>query len=342
MRFVSSTTSYKYQEKVLIQKQNSRAGKKSVQNAKVITGTMERFDAAAVADLTTGIAVFKKRVDKNKLIENLRAQKTDEAVNVIPWEQMPTDLDKLSVTQSVAMEGGANVAIKALKPPKDALRFDIKSPGVQNFINDNVGNLIVQMESDGRQAVKNVVTRSFEQGLTPRRAANVIQEVVGLTDRQSAIVMNRHLTLLNEKARLIDRLADLEDRGLTKSPSAITVRRNLKALSDDAIEKKLLQSAASQQRNRARTIARTEITRAVNAGQQEMWDQAANIGLISAQSEKVWVTVPDGDRTQICTDLDGERRKLDETFFVAQTGESVQAPPAHPNCRSSLSLEQLI
>lgn len=85
-------------------------------------------------------------------------------------------------------------------------------------------------------------------------------------------------------------------------------------------------------RQRAMTIARTEIMAAENMGQLEAWRQAARDGLLPKEARKVWVMGPGACPT--CATVNGKAVKLEDPFPVVD----VLVPPAHPNCRCTVGL----
>lgn len=88
--------------------------------------------------------------------------------------------------------------------------------------------------------------------------------------------------------------------------------------------------------DRAEKIARTESMRAANEGQQQLWEQATEAGVLTGLESKVWITTPDDRLCPVCEPLDGQTVALDDTFDV--DGDSIDAPPAHPNCRCTMGL----
>jgi SPP1 gp7 family putative phage head morphogenesis protein len=88
--------------------------------------------------------------------------------------------------------------------------------------------------------------------------------------------------------------------------------------------------------DRADLIARTETMQAANDGQLDAWDQAQEAGLLTGDEKKEWITTPDDRICPICDDMDGEQVGLDEEFDV--DGDSLDGPPAHPNCRCTVGL----
>jgi len=87
---------------------------------------------------------------------------------------------------------------------------------------------------------------------------------------------------------------------------------------------------------RADVIARTESMRAANEGQQQLWAQAEEAGLLTGNEKQEWIVTPDDKLCPICEPLDGEQVGLDESFDV--DGEEIDGPPAHPNCRCVVAL----
>ena len=85
-------------------------------------------------------------------------------------------------------------------------------------------------------------------------------------------------------------------------------------------------------RQRARTIAVTEITRMYAEGNIMSWEAAGVVG------GKRWSTARDDKVCAICGPLDGMIVGLREDGFATKTsGLGIYAPPAHPMCRCWLT-----
>lgn len=93
-----------------------------------------------------------------------------------------------------------------------------------------------------------------------------------------------------------------------------------------------IKTAFNTSMTRARVIARTETTRALNMGARQV---AEGSGL---KLKKVWDAKLDNRTSDICIDLDGKEKPMNENF--SYKGESWNEPPAHPNCRSLIRYEQ--
>lgn len=84
--------------------------------------------------------------------------------------------------------------------------------------------------------------------------------------------------------------------------------------------------------NRARLIARTELNRAENVGHIDGARQS-KLDLV-----KQWDAHIDARTSPVCEYLDGQIKTLNEKFKYQ--GKEFDAPPAHPNCRSTLRFIQ--
>lgn len=185
----------------------------------------------------------------------------------------------------------------ACGPGKVAMAFDASNPEAVAWAERNAARLVVDVTTEARLAIRELVTLGIENGVPPKDTARLIRASIGLTERDAGAVMKR--------------LAKLRAEGV---PNAV-----------ERAEK----YAAKLTRNRARTIARTETMKAANEGQQQLWNQAREKGLLTGKEMKVWITA---DPCPICAPLEGETVPVDGTFSIG--GD----PPAHPNCRCTIGL----
>lgn len=113
----------------------------------------------------------------------------------------------------------------------------------------------------------------------------------------------------------------------TRQRLADAVVRHTEGTIDDEAFSDALESAVGDE-DRAQTIARTESMMAVHQGQREAWDQAVDDGLLPEDAKRTWIVTDDDKLCPICEPLDGETADLDGEYV-----DSIEAPPAHPNCR---------
>lgn len=277
-----------------------------IANINLVANNMQR---AAVFSFSKGISTFKRRIPTDQLARAYATGNFDEIMRLFPFDKLNDDMSGMRAVNEQSLIRASQASISVLPAPARKLRFDPKNPRIAEFIDKNVGNLVVAITDNTRKVVQQTVTNSFNNALTPKRAAIQIKSSIGLTPKQGQAL---------EKFS-----AGLEAAGI-KGPR---LNKQVEAYSQRI------------RRTRAITIARTEIQRAVNAGQLEVWRQAGEKGLIDiGTARKQWVSTVDDVTSDICVDLDGEIVLVDAQFFVAETGESIDGPPAHINCRAGLIL----
>ena len=191
------------------------------------------------------------------------------------------------------------------------IEFAVTNPAAQRWAETQAGRLIRQVTADQRAMVRATVATAFREGQTARQVAQRLADQVGLHSRQAAAL---------ERVR-----ADLVDKGLTKARIDHLVTRQR----DRMI------------RRRARSIARTEVMRASNMGQQLLWEAAVDAGAWQAeQVRRVFIVTPDDRLCPVCAPLDGVRVGLRESFVSPTNGASGIVPPLHPACRCAVGIAE--
>ena len=198
------------------------------------------------------------------------------------------------------------------------MSFNRTDPRAIAWARTRAGSLIQQIQDETLTTVRGIIANALSEGGGVIGAANRIERVIGLHPRWQQAVENRYDA---EIARLV--AADPE--------------RTLETIQGEA------QQVADAYRNqltevRAMTIARTEILAAQNVGELMSWLQAADNGFLDLNNAlKEWVAGPDGwagiSICEVCLELAGQRVPV---LSVFSNGEAT--PPAHPNCRCSMSL----
>lgn len=253
---------------------------------------------------------LRDRINSKQVEEMIISGEIAQIEDIIPFNFVEDDLQGLVDQSRIAMIAAGNASVKSLPSAASSLAFDEKNPRIARFLQRNIGALIVSINEDTRQVVHNVIRRSTFAGVTPRQTAKTVKNIIGLTPKME-------IALFNFRTKQGE---DIKD--------PVKLERLVQRKRDRMIEV------------RANAIARTEMTRAVNAGQVETWHQAADLGLIErTKSRKTWVAIRDGRTSQICNELDGQSVLLDEVFWSSVVGGSFDHPPAHVNCRSGLIIE---
>lgn len=167
---------------------------------------------------------------------------------------------------------------------------------------------VAAVDAGTRAAIRGVIDRALRADRPPREAAAAVRELIGLTDRQARAVESYRTGLVAQGLgpSRVDRLA--------------TVYRD-----------RLV-------RYRAQTIARTEMSLAINRGTQEAWRAGVAAGGLPPTLRRRWVTADDERVCGFCGPLDGAIVGLEEPFVGGgRRPMALLLPPAHPRCRCSLA-----
>lgn len=200
-----------------------------------------------------------------------------------------------------AEEAGLRIA---RAPELSAVSFNRVNPEALSWAQARAALLVVQVSDSTVLAIRAIVVEALRLGWGPRKAARLIRETVGLTDRQSAAV-----------AAFAERL-----------------------LADGVAEAKLLARVAkyadAQRSLRALVIARNELMEAANAGQQRVWELAVQDGaLVPDRMVRKWLVAADDRLCDLCEPMDGQTAKLNEPFE-----DGTFRPPKHVQCRCTVGL----
>lgn len=160
-------------------------------------------------------------------------------------------------------------------------------------------SLVVDITVTTRRALREVLRRGIDKNFSSARIAREMADVVGLTERHARAVLTRRDAL--------------EARGF--SPSRI--QRDVTRYADRLI------------RQRAKTIALTEVKQAREEEKLAGWEDAVLTGDLPATVRRQWIA---GDPCPLCAALSElSPRGLREPFSV--DGRAFMTPPAHPRCK---------
>lgn len=232
-----------------------------------------------------------------------------------------------------AYAAAAKSAVNALPASVGVdLSFNLINPQVAHFLESYEFEMIQSVAADARQVIQQVLIRGANTGTGPAVMAREIRDTVGLTARQEVAVANYRRALEGGNA------ADLRD-ALTRSlrdgrfdPTVSRAIQNEVALRPEQVNRMVARYRERYRKYRAEMIARTEAIRAANAGQQEVWSQARQQGLLRNASRK-WIGADDERECDECDELNGEVVGMEEEFSAG-----VMHPPLHPHCRCSVGL----
>jgi hypothetical protein len=190
------------------------------------------------------------------------------------------------------------------------VQFNVVVPSTLDAINVFVGQQIVQISQTTLEAVRDVLRRGLTEALSLTQQLDELMQIVGLTPQQS---------------RAIERL---RERLTSEGRKASSIERQVESATRRAL------------RLRAESIARTESITAAAMGQDQLWQQAAQQGLLDVTTfRRQWVVTPDDRLCEtICAPIPSMNpggRALREPF--ATPIGPIMYPAAHPMCRCAVS-----
>lgn len=199
--------------------------------------------------------------------EALASGQINRAEQLLAGVLRPTDLSTVSTALHDLFDRAGTLSAQDLNVVirPDRLRFDVTNPRALQWAESQVGTRIEEwsaLTTTERAAIRDVIRQTVAGEQTIRDAAKTLRSMVGLNTQQRRALLNYRLMLRSQGMK--------SDRVRLKSDA----------------------KSAQFLRERAETIARTETLSAVNAGQQEAWLQARELGLITGL-ERVWIVTPD-------------------------------------------------
>lgn len=235
------------------------------------------------------------------------------------WRQDYTKLvaDKMYPVWMDAVKAGASG-----QPVFDGfpVSFSINTgvPNVVAWIENRGSAFVTSSTKEQKKAINAMLVKKITDKYTVDELAKVIRPCIGLTEGQAKANF-RYYNSIKEK--------------LAKEHP----RMKKESIEKKARERQLIY-AAKQQRQRAYTIANTEMAFAFNKGMDETVRQAQAEGLMGRMKKK-WITAGTGNVCSICEALDGTSVGMDEEFdFKGKElypGQKL-TPPAHPRCRCAV------
>lgn len=211
----------------------------------------------------------------------LEAGRVDDALQ-ISNQIMPG----LSTTlERVYGEAGLSAA-QVLRSQRDTL-FDfntLNDRAVRSLQNTRL-RLVREFTAEQSAATREILSDAFARGLAPVEQARLLKGSIGLTQRQARAVNNYRRLLERGSSEALSR--KLRDRRF--DPSIKAAIRGDRALSSAQIDRMVERYRERYIQYRARTIARTETQAAAWAGDEELWAQAIEEGIIDTEDlTNIW------------------------------------------------------
>lgn len=191
--------------------------------------------------------------------------------------------------------------------------FNLSEPGILNWMQTHGAEFVTVATQEQKDAIAALLARSVQEKHSVDELAKFIRPCIGLTEPQAKANLRYY-------ENIVKTLTEQHPR-----TSKETIQR--RAL--DAASK----YAEKQHRQRALTIAQTEMATAYNRGTDEGIRQAQEQNLIG-KVVKRWCTSGDDQVCDTCRALEGIEIAMDGSFDFGRfhsSGENI-TPPAHPRC----------
>lgn len=210
------------------------------------------------------------------------------------------------------------------------VRFNAVHPDVVRAAREQIGDLIVQVDNDVKEAVRIVVSAGAELGLTVDQQARAIREVVGLPPNWARAPVNLGAELRDGRFTSSRRLSAVDKAKIKKRLKDGTV-------DEDFVEEMQTRYSQSLVNRRAMNIARTETLRASYIGQQQGWRQAISDKVLPSDVKRYWIITPDSRlEHHMVPGMNPNGRGMEELFDTPEG--MVLHPPSRPNCRCGVGL----
>lgn len=255
-----------------------------------------RLEPRLAREYLAAIARLRAKTDTAEIAQAI----SEDREYFIPAAQLPLFEEAMDpaigVLNDALRQGGQLAADQFTDGLGIAMRFDLTNPLAVQVARETAAGMVTAISAETRLAIQNVIRRAIAEGLTYRDAAALIRQLIGLTSQASQAAMNYRQSLL--------------ELGLAR----------------DKVRARVEQYAAKKLRERALTIARTEIMQASLGGQRVAWWQAERKGLLSPETQREWLVAPDDRLCVRCQAMSGKRVALYASFAGGN-------PPRHPRCR---------
>ena len=226
---------------------------------------------------------------------------------------------KLGSASSVAfIDSGEDTAKFLANAGVATISFDQVNSRAVQIMRENQLRLIREFRDSQREAIRVVMTDGVARGLAPVEQARRFRETIGLTQRQTAAVLNyrrlleqagnTELSIADQKESLTRALRD--KRGDRSVLAAIRRGKPLKAAQITWMVGRYHERSVKY---RAEVIARTEALRAAHQGLAPAFAQAIEEGkLIATDIEQQWHSARDGRVRDSHRKLNKTKKKLGE------------------------------
>lgn len=247
----------------------------------------------------TGIVIY---------LEDALTELHQEAARITPPET--SDPNRVAAAYSTPIQQAGNTLVGRLTGTFGRIGGAVSSSPLEpDWARLESIKLITLIDDSTKDAIREIVKRSFREKRSYQQTAREIRDMIGLD-------MPRAMALYNYRKYL---------EGAGKTPGQV--------------ESLVAKRFGTLLRQRSLTIARTATIEVGNAALQKSWEQVAKLRDLQDETEpyKQWSVNYDERLCPICAPMHHKYVRLSGSFTLPN-GLSKVHPPAHPRCRCAIHL----
>lgn len=263
---------------------------------------LSRYEPRVAAAFLTAVESVKNKLVFSEVIAALQARDIKRAVNLIDPQVMASAMLGAGLQQGrksvvnriteVFVEGGS-AGVKQL--PRDIAieaSLDLTNPRAVAYLKRVLPRMVKEVSNQTRKAIRVAILNGFQQGRPLATIARDIRSSIGLTAKQTQYLVNFRTQLETGQVAGFtppwDRRLSAAEQQQVKSIYMMGGETSKRV---DGLVARYEQSLVNR---RAMNIARTEAHNAHIAGQQELWQQAEDQGLLMpGRTKRHWIVTPD-------------------------------------------------
>ena len=266
----------------------------------------------------SALEVFKSEIDELLVARSLATHGPEIAIAAMPWPAFRSSFEGATLSAlNDTFAAGARAAARTTKIQKIDFHdlsglFDLSNPRAVRAAAELTLSLMFLTEPGMRASLGQIIAEGQRSGLSLQSQAD---QIVALLRDRAGLDPRRTVALQNFER-------SLREAGVAEPIIAQRVQAQYERLLN----------------NRAAMIARQETMLAASAGQNELWLQAVDEGLIASTTKKRRIITPDDRLCPICDPMKNQTVGLNEPFVSPFNGARVMHGPIHVLCRCTEAL----
>lgn len=267
-----------------------------------LDAALRTFEPRVARAFRAAVAAVRSAASLRAISMAIEAGDLERAVNLVGAVELANRLrgeglepgERSAVDEIVAvMQAGAAAGMRQM-PREMGLRatLDLTNPEAVRYLQTHIPTLIREVNRETMEAARDAVLRGMTEGRPAPKIAREVRDSIGLTRSQALAVSNFRRQLetgeMGSGKAPWDRRLSAAERAQARS---IFSAGGASGPQVDALAERYYESLVNR---RAKNIARTEVHRAFAEGQEELWRQAVQQGLLIPElTRRVWIVTPD-------------------------------------------------